>query len=45
MQGKLDANLKGVWLLVTVFGGLITTVVTGLFAPAAGAMRSDFKSN
>jgi ABC-2 type transport system permease protein len=27
----------GVWLLVTVFGQLITTLVTGLIQPAAGA--------
>ncbi len=27
----------GVWLLVSIFGGLITTIVTGLFRPAAGA--------
>jgi ABC-2 type transport system permease protein len=27
----------GVWLLVTVFGQLITTLVTGLIRPAAGA--------
>ena len=27
----------GVWLLVTVFGELITTLISGLLAPAAGA--------
>lgn len=27
----------GVWLLVSVFGGLITTILTGLIRPAAGA--------
>ncbi len=27
----------GVWLLVTVFGGLITTLISGLLAPATGA--------
>ena len=35
----------GVWLLVTVFGGLITTVVTGLFAPAAGASTDSILSS
>ena len=27
----------GVWLLVSIFGGLITTIVTGFLQPAAGA--------
>ncbi|MEA2609526.1 MAG: type transport system permease protein, partial [Chloroflexota bacterium] len=27
----------GVWLLITVFGGLITTLINGLLTPAAGA--------
>jgi ABC-2 type transport system permease protein len=30
----------GVWLLVTIFGGLITTILTGFFKPASGADAS-----
>jgi ABC-2 type transport system permease protein len=31
----------GVWLLVTIFGQLITTLVSGIFAPAAGATNDQ----
>lgn len=31
----------GVWLLVSVFGGLITTILTGLITPAANASFND----
>ena len=31
----------GVWLLVSIFGGLITTILTGLIAPAAGATADN----
>src|SRR4051812_11234486 len=35
----------GVWLLVSVFGGLITTVLNGLFTPAAGASADTVIGN
>ncbi len=35
----------GVWLLVTVFGGLITTLISGLLAPAAGASNGAFRGS
>ena len=35
----------GVWLLVSVFGGLITTVLSGLFTPAAGASADTVIGN
>ncbi len=35
----------GVWLLVSVFGGLITTVVSGIFQPAADASAETVLGN
>src|SRR6478609_7134500 len=35
----------GVWLLVSVFGGLITTVLNGFFTPAAGASADTVIGN
>lgn len=35
----------GVWLLVSVFGGLITTVVSGIFRPAADASAETVLGN
>ncbi len=35
----------GVWLLVSVFGGLITTIVTGFFQPAASATIDEVLGN
>jgi ABC-2 type transport system permease protein len=35
----------GVWLLVSIFGGLITTIATGLLQPAAGAGVDELIGN
>jgi ABC-2 type transport system permease protein len=35
----------GVWLLVSIFGGLITTIATGLIQPAAGAGVDELIGN